>query len=313
MTDTDQPAATVPRGSFRPDTGNGGRAADEDVVRTSPLTAEEILEFSQVGFMRPGKVFTDAQVDVFREALERARVREQEAGREYDLLDPALWPEDDKAPPEPGKSVGFLFNLWLVDNDYREITFNRTLARWASQLIGARQVRVLEDNALYKEPGVGGTLHWHQDYPYWPLAQPNAVTAWVALDDVDETNGAMRMAAGSHLAGETLPGIFATGTTFMEDMRAPTVRAIEDPEALGWEVQTITANKGEVSLHHSLTWHASLPNVSDRPRRAAIVRYVGDGTIWLGSKRYEYNYPDDEVGFEIGEPLGGRYFPIVPF
>ena len=172
---------------------------------------------------------------------------------------------------------------------------------------------MLEDNALYKEPGVGGSLQWHQDYPYWPLAQSNALTAWVALDDVDETNGAMRMAVGSHLAGETLPGIVGTGTTYMEDMRAPTVRPIEDPEEIGWEVRTITAKKGEVSFHHSLTWHASLPNVSDRERRAAIVRYVGDGTIWLGSQRYEYNYPDDEVGIGVGEPLGGRYFPIVPF
>lgn len=311
MTDADQ-TATVPRGSFRTGDENVAPVGD-DSVRTSALTGEEILEFSNTGFLRPGRVFSDEQVDLFRAALERARAREQEAGREYDLLDPDLWPEDDRPPPEPGKSVGFLFNLWLFDDDFRQIAFNPTLARWASQLIGARQVRVLEDNALYKEPGVGGSLSWHQDYPYWPLAQANALTAWVALDDVDASNGAMRMAAGSHLAGETLPGIFGTGTTYMEDMRADTVRPIEDPEALGWDVRTIDARKGEVSFHHSLTWHASLPNTSDRPRRAAIVRYVGDGTIWLGSKRYEYNYTDEEVGIAVGEPLGGRYFPIVPF
>ena len=35
--------------------------------------------------------------------------------------------------------------------------------------------------------------------------------------------------------------------------------------------------------------------------------------IWLGSRRYEYNYGDDEVGIGIGEPLGGRYFPVVGF
>ena len=39
-------------------------------------------------------------------------------------------------------------------------------------------------------PYSGGELKWHQDYPYWPLAQPNAVTAWIALDDTDEENGA---------------------------------------------------------------------------------------------------------------------------
>ncbi len=187
------------------------------------------------------------------------------------------------------------------------------LAKWAAQLLGARQVRLLEDNALFKEPESGGSLSWHQDFPYWPLAQANALTAWVPLDDTDESNGAMKMAAGSHLTGETLPGIFGTGTTYMEEMRSPRVRAIEDPIEKGWDVETIDVKAGEVSFHHSLTWHASGPNTSDRPRRAAIVRYVADGTIWLGSRRYEYNYTDDEVGIAVGEPLGGRYFPIIPF
>jgi phytanoyl-CoA hydroxylase len=309
---TERQPSESPAGSFR--TGEPS-ALDEDgtVLRSTPLTADEIMEFANRGFLRPGRVFSDGQVERFRTAMARARERERAAGREYDLLDPSLWPDDDRPPPEPGKTVGFLFNLWLFDNDYREIAFSPTLARWAAQLIGARQVRVLEDNALYKEPGVGGTLQWHQDFPYWPLAQPNAITAWVALDDVDETNGAMHMAPGSHLTGETLPGIFGTGTAYMHDMRAPTVKPIQDPRELGWETDSIRLEKGAVSFHHALTWHASGPNMSDRPRRAAIVRYVADGTIWLGSRRYEYNYGDDEVGIGIGEPLGGYYFPIVPF
>lgn len=282
-------------------------------VRTSPLSADEILEFSRRGFVRPGRVLDDDQVDNLRRALAQAREREAEAGREYDLLDPALWPEEDRLPPEPGKSVGFLFNLWLWNDEVRQVSFDPTLARWAAQLIGARQVRLLEDNALFKDPGQGGSLQWHQDHPYWPLAQPNAVTAWVALDDVTVENGAMKMVAGSHLTGETLPAAFGTGTTYLEDLRPPTVRPIEDPEAAGHEITTIDLGVGEVSFHHSLTWHASGPNVSDRPRRSIVVRFVGDGTVWLGSRRYEFNYGDDEVGIEIGEPLGGKYFPVVPF
>ena len=91
------------------------------------------------------------------------------------------------------------------------------------------------------------------------------------------------------------------------------MKPIEDPEALGMELATVELEPGEVSLHHPLTWHASGPNTTDRPRRAFVVRYAGDGVIWLGSRRYDYNYPDDQVGIAIGEPLGGRYFPVVPF
>lgn len=282
-------------------------------VRTDPLTADEILEFNHKGFLRPGRVYSDDQSAVLRDAVEAARVRERARGAEYDLLDPGLWPEDSVLPPEPGKTVGFLFNLWLWDNDIRQVSFNPTLARWASQLIGTRQVRILEDNALFKDAGSGGTLQWHQDYPYWPLAQPNAVTAWVALDDVTAENGAMQMVPGSHIMGEMLPAIFGTGTTYLEELRPSTVRKMPDPAAEGLGVDTIELAAGEVSFHHPLTWHGSLPNNSDRPRRSVVVRFVADGTIWLGSRRYEYNYSDDEVGFAIGEPLGGKFFPIVPF
>ena len=69
-------------------------------------------------------------------------------GQGVDLLDPTLWPEGEKPPPEPGKSVGFLFNLWLQDGNFREVCFDPTLALWSSQLVGARQVRLLEDGAI---------------------------------------------------------------------------------------------------------------------------------------------------------------------
>lgn len=282
--------------------------------RTSPLGAHEIVEYYERGFVRPGRILGDDQLEALRDALDRAREREREAGREYDLLDPTLWPEGEKPPPEPGKSVGFLFNLWLQDGHFREVCFNPTLALWSSQLVGARQVRLLEDGAIYKEPGgKGGALRWHQDYAYWPIATPSAVTAWIALDRVTLENGAMRMARGSHLTGERLPGAFGTGESYLEDRRPPTVKPIEDPEVLGMELDTVELEAGEVSLHHPLTWHASGPNTTDRPRRAFVIRYVGDGTIWLGSRRYDYNYSDDEVGIAIGEPIGGRYFPVVPF
>jgi hypothetical protein len=282
--------------------------------RTAPLSADEIVEYAERGFVRPGKVLTDAQVAELNEALDRARDRERSAGREYDLLDPTLWPEGEKPPPEPGKSVGFLFNLWLQDGHFREVCFNSTLAQWASQLIGARQVRLLEDGAIFKEPGgKGGTLRWHQDYAYWPIAMPSATTAWIALDHVTLENGAMKMALGSHLTGERLPGAFGTGESYNSDKRASTVRPIEDPEEIGMGLDIVNLEPGEVSFHHPLTWHASGPNTTERPRRAFVVRYAADGVIWLGSRRYEYNYPDDEVGIAIGEPLGGRYFPVVPF
>ncbi|MCY3950966.1 MAG: phytanoyl-CoA dioxygenase family protein [bacterium] len=313
-------------------------------VRTSPLTAEEITTFYTKGYLRPGRIFSDEQVEFLRDLVGRLTRQEDEAGRRYDLLDPALWPdvEDgngeslDGAEPvdgrrsldggesvdgggpagdanrDPAQSFDFLFNMWLIDDDFRAAVFNPTMARWAAQLLGTTSVRLLEDNALNKSPSPH-ELRWHQDYSYWPLAQANAVTAWVALDHTSAHNGAMRMACGSHHLGERLPVVFGTGTPYLRESRPASVGEVGDPEALGLPVEVVELAPGEVSMHSALTWHASGPNLSDRGRRAMVVRYVADGTIWLGAQRYEYNYTDEEVGLDPGEPIGGRYFPVIGF
>ena len=289
-------------------------------MRRDPLSGPEILEFYERGYLLPGPVFDPNEVAELRELVDGVTAREQPEGRLYDLLDPALWPDE----PEPGSAgadgdntrprrhVEFLFNLWRVEPRIREFVFDSRLARWAAQLIGAGAVRILEDNALWKAPRSGGELKWHQDWPYWPLAQPNAVTAWIALDDTDAANGAMSVAVGSHLTGERLPVAFGTGTPYHHDRRPATVGLIEDPAELGLEIAVLKLRAGEASFHSSLVWHGSGPNDSDRPRRAVVIRYVGDGTIWLGAQRYEYNYTDSEVGLKMGDPIGGEYFPLVP-
>ena len=290
-------------------------------VRTSPLDVEEITTFYEKGYLRPGKVFSDEQVELLRAVVQRLTRSEDEAGRRYDLLDPALWPDVEggngeaggaAAGRDPAQSFDFLFNMWLIDDDFRAAVFNPTTARWAAQLLGTTSVRLLEDNALNKSPSPHD-LRWHQDYSYWPLAQPNAVTAWVALDEVTRHNGAMLMACGSQHLGERLPVVFGTGTPYLRESRPASVTPVGDPAELDLPVEVVELAAGEVSMHSSLTWHASGPNLSERGRRAIVMRYVADGTIWLGAQRYEYNYTDEEVGLTPGEPIGGRYFPVIPF
>jgi hypothetical protein len=279
-------------------------------VRVEPLSGDELLRFYADGFLRLGRVLDERQVARLQDVV-AARRRQQDA--ELDLLDPSLWPEaEGGAPQEPGRSVSFLFNLWREVPEFRELVMDSRFARWASQALGATAVRVLEDNALSKDAQSGGELRWHQDYSYWPLGQPHAVTIWIALDDVTEANGAVRMAAGSQLLGERLPAVFGTGASYFQDRRPQAVRAITEPADAGLAVEVMELSAGEATLHHALTWHASGANSTDRPRRAAVVRYVADGTTWFGSARYDFNYSDEEVGLHLGDPIGGPYFPLAP-
>ena len=51
-------------------------------------------------------------------------------------------------------------------------------------------------------PGDGRRVSWHQNASYGPLTPSKAVTAWVTIDDVDATNGAMQIIPGSHRQGK---------------------------------------------------------------------------------------------------------------
>lgn len=277
-------------------------------VRREALSGEELWSFYERGYLQVGKVVDDRTVQALRAVVARQRGED-----ELDLMDPAIWPEaEGGVPQEPGRNVSFLFNLWRSETVFRDLVLDARFGRWAGQLLGALRVRVLEDNALTKDPRTGGSLKWHQDYSYWPLGQPSAVTLWIALDDVTVANGAVQMAAGSHLLGERLPAVFGTGAVYFQERRPPVVSAVVDPAEAGLPVQALEMKAGEASFHHALTWHASGPNVTDIPRRAAVIRYVADGTTWFGSRRYDFNYSDQEVGLSLGDPIGGDYFPLVP-
>jgi len=286
-------------------------------VRTDPLTPEEIASFNERGFLFPVRVLDDAQVEEARVALDD-HLEGRRQSQQYELTDPIV--DSGKATAGSGAatsvvekkphSVPFLFNLWERDERFWKIDSNPVIAGMARQLLGSDEVVLMEDGAVIKKPVVGGKLSWHQDYAYWPLAAPAAVTCWIALDDVGGENGGMQVAAGSHLLGEKLPVEFGDGSSFMHDER-PGIGQVRQPEEEGLDVVGYELKAGECGFHHALLWHASGPNTSQKPRRGFIPRYVAGGTIWLGAQRFPYNYTDDELECAPGEPIHGPHFPRI--
>ena len=45
-------------------------------------------------------------------------------------------------------------------------------------------------------------MSWHQDASYWPLSPSKTVTVWLAIDDADAGNGAMRVIPCSHVKAQ---------------------------------------------------------------------------------------------------------------
>lgn len=200
----------------------------------------------------------------------------------------------------------FLFNLWKSDTRFLEFGTSEKFASIARQLLGAESVLLFEDNVVIKEP-YSKYLPWHQDYSYWPIGEPKALTFWFALDEVDHSNGAMELAIGTHMLGERLPVAFGNEKPFMTVERPGVLPLPRDPTRENYKIFTYQFRPGQCGIHHALTWHGSTANLSDKPRFAFVLRYIAEGTLWLGEERMPY----DDIGVKPGTRLTREHFPLA--
>jgi len=256
------------------------------------LTKAQVDQFQAEGFLKGGRVLSDAQVDVLREELDRIIGDRDKDGRQPVLLHNMTRKED--------AAIWQVVNIWEASDPFNELVRSKQIAEEVAQLIAARQLRVWHDQIQYKPAGVGGVNAWHQDWPYWGiLSGPFQVTAWVALDDVDEGNGCMSMVPGSHLWGQQIDFLHAI----------PDFQAM--PERLNGHalrVKLCPVGKGEVHYHHALTWHGSHANTSGRPRRALAIHIMTEQTRYVAKGGHPMK-PFVEVA--DGETLQGAHFPLV--
>lgn len=282
----------------------------------SLLDESDEASFASDGFVAPLRAMSEADARVLRDAvcgyLDGERTLDM-----YELADPVLiravdGPDGERRleyvdePNRAASTFPFFFNIWRHDERFARAARNKALAKAACRLLGVEEVLLMEDNVIVKEPG-SDLVPFHQDYSYWPLETPSAITVWIALDDMDETNGSMHVARGTHGAGERLPLSFGDRRSFMAEHWPGVDEVPQDMEAEGYEVITYRMSGGECGFHHAMVWHGSPPNRSDQRRIAYVVRYVAPGTIWQGGVRMPY----DDIGCRPGEPLTAEHFPRV--
>ncbi|MEO0614459.1 MAG: phytanoyl-CoA dioxygenase family protein [Pseudomonadota bacterium] len=117
---------------------------------------------------------------------------------------------------------------------------------------------------LSKKPQGARKVPWHQDAAFWKLSPARTVTVWLAIDDTDAENSAMRFIPGSHKDGALAiqstgeDAVFHQETAGAEDMGAPF---------------TNTLNAGQFSLHADMLVHGSEVNRSGRRRCGLTLRY----------------------------------------
>ena len=147
-------------------------------------------------------------------------------------------------------------------------------------LIGP-DVLALQTMLFLKPPGAPGQ-GWHQDTFYIPTHPDTLIGAWIAIDACDEYNGAMWMAAGSHVepvyppkaehwyGDRQLPGVPEVAGVSNND------EALNElsPVAHRYPHLLVSAQPGDVVFFHGHVLHRSKTNVtSDRFRRSFVSHY----------------------------------------
>jgi len=156
---------------------------------------------------------------------------------------------------------------------------------------------VWDSDVIIKEPRSEGYISWHQDLRYWGVDSHNAVTAWIALTDATGDMGCMRFVPGSHREGlldhtDTFEGgnLLTRGQTV--------AREIDEATTVLGELRA-----GEMSVHHGLTLHASIPNRSDRRRIGLAIRYATPALRQLVAER-------DYAQLVCGTDRFGHFQPV---
>jgi len=106
---------------------------------------------------------------------------------------------------------------------------------------------------MTKYPGYSSATMWHQDIRYWSFDQPELISAWFALGEENERNGALQVIPGSHMASVDR-GRFDAALFLRPEL--------PENSALLAMAETVVLQPGDVLLFHCRLFHAAARNAS---------------------------------------------------
>ena len=274
------------------------------------LTSSQIDEFHRNGFLNGGRILTDDELNKHRIWI----LEKGPDGFTGEEPQPVSFRNMSRREDKPTElAVWQIVNIWEASSAFEELIYHPSIVKGISQLTDASDLMVWHDQIQYKPPSYGGATRWHQDAPLWPIILPmTPVSAWIALDDADEENGCMWMVPGSYKWGDQME--FLRTQHHLEQreefMNIQGFSPPDDSEVKVVAPQPRPVKSGEVSFHHSLTWHGSPFNHSDRPRRAIAIHYMTGESRFVASGQHLMK---QFVTLEDGEPMAeaGEHFPTV--
>ncbi|MEM1273311.1 MAG: phytanoyl-CoA dioxygenase family protein [Pseudomonadota bacterium] len=207
--------------------------------RKGVLTDAEIDQYNRLGYVQPFDIFTAAEI---------RRIRGY-----FDRLMKDLGP---KGAYGINCYQARMAGIWDIAThprilDHVQDIIGENILCWASAI-------------LSKKAGDPKRVPWHQDASFWQLSPARTVTVWLAIDDVDDDNAAMRFIPGTHNKGPIATSDMGEKSVFH--------KGISDVDRFGVPV-TNALKAGQISMHADMLIHGSEPNHSMRRRCGLTLRY----------------------------------------
>jgi len=253
-----------------------------------PITREQVDQYQQNGFIQLPDVLSQDEVRDLRKILSQA-VRDRK--KRYLRGQVQVNPRYEQVFVQ-------MVNLWEDYEDIRPYVFSHRLAEIARRLTKSRSVRLWHDHALIKPALDGKETQWHQDFPYWPMKEPGALSIWLALDSVNEKNGCLCFVPETHKYGALKPVSLTQKDSVFKQVGLR-------PRNVKPEVMCMKA--GSCTFHDGNTFHYAFGNTSAKPRRALAIIYMPNGATYNGAS----HCVTDGLGLAAGQPIKGAKFPIL--
>ena len=225
-------------------------------MKTWPLTIKQINQYNRNGYIAPIDILSLKQVEKIREEIEIVEKK---------------WPDEINGLNR--NNIHYYFPI--ID----QIVHNSNILDVVENFIGSN-ILAAGTVLFLKEPENKGFISWHQDGIYQGWKPYNSITAWLAITDVNEKNGCMRMWPGSHK-----DNFKEHKDTFDENNLLTRGQTIENVPVK--DTVPIVLKPGQLSIHHPMVVHGSGPNLSKSRRIGfAIQSYIGTNVEQIFGKTY---------------------------
>lgn len=242
-------------------------------IGDGPLTDAQVAAFERDGFVAVDAVTTPDEIAALRAGYDELFAR-TEGFAEHDRIELAL---DGSQPVLPQIVNPERYMPELVQGPAYA-----TAQRIARQLLGD-DAEPMGNHAINKPARDGAPTPWHQDEAYWdPAFDHSAISIWVPLQGVDESNGCMTFVPGSHLEPVRPHRLIHPD--------AHGLRLADDHDPAGAVACPLPA--GGATIHTGRTLHYAGPNQADAPRRAVIFAFARPAVPRAVPHEYPWQRPE---------------------